>query len=172
MNIVKLSCFGSTTLALLILSPARCQEFIRYEYGQTLVLQETQGGSLYVLSGHADPIMFTSKASFSIWRVESLDLLNQYLDAQREQRSKPEGVDERMSKLLTATLETDDFRSLLKAFDLELGWLPGGTHSCQLEWYGGKGVRVGLLNPNVRIPRFGRNQMLSIDEFNKKLTEL
>lgn len=140
------------------------QVLISVDYSDTLVVKQHGSQALTVLTGHADPVIFGSKAYITLWNVDSIEQLNAYLRDQSETGiMKPLGVDERRStNLVVDTSRQTSF----SVFGSQVNWIPSGNRAATFDFSSlTEPIRVGLLNQMQRVPPFDEQDLVTVDEY-------
>lgn len=150
-----------------ICNTSTSQEFLRFEYGKTLVINEEGTKELIVLNGHADPVLYTSKAYITAWKVDSLEQLAMYLRSQSKSfTDKPHEVDDAKSQQII--FETGRSNSF-SVGDSQLTWSPSSQDSGNLDLSAlRQPVRVAVLNQRQRFPELGEKDFITPEEHLKR----
>ncbi|HBJ33790.1 MAG TPA: hypothetical protein DDZ51_03295 [Planctomycetaceae bacterium] len=112
----------------------------------------------------SDPVLYDSKCYVSVWQLDSVKQLNEYLEAQYVVGfSKPPAVLETKSRhIVLDTSKDSEFVLSGKRYS----WIPGGARAGYLMlWSFGDQTKIGLLDQSRIKPRFGEPDLLSIDAY-------
>ena len=119
---------------------------LRIEYGKAIVLNEKQSGDFFVFHGMADPLLFSSKANLTIWKVKSLDALrNVWSRQQASGIRRPKGVDTKMHRHVELLTHDITGNATFTVFDRTFSWLPGDICSGWILLPGGKRYEVAVV---------------------------
>lgn len=147
-------------------SPVAGEGLVEFYYHETLVIKQQGSPSLILLNGHADPVLYKSKAYLTAWKLDSIDQLNDYLTRQAEARiARPRGVDESRSSQFVVDGPTG---ATITVFGSQITWIPNGHASGNLSLERLKQpVKIAVLNQAFRSP-FSENDFLTLAEHAKR----
>lgn len=148
-----------------LLNPGKLRQgdIVGFEYNKTLVIKQDKTDFLILLNGHADPVLYGSKAYLTAWKMDSIEELNSCLSHQSDVLfAKPEGIDESKSVQVVLSAEQRNF----SIFGVSFFWMPGGPESGSIGMTFLKHpVKVAILDQEVRFPPFGENDFVALDEY-------
>jgi len=140
-------------------------------YGKAFAIVEPKTGSVMVIQGSSDPVLFCSRATFFVWKFDSLAVLTSMLKLQHEKGpSMPKEIDLSKSKLITVEANGT---ALVKfeAFTRRFLWSGGNEKIGWLYLKSNVGLKFLDLSGETTDFSFAEDQMVPLADYIKENTE-
>ena len=166
MNFTTLICLRIALLVAVIVQAKLvvAQALVGIQYGKHLIIKQNESNELLIISGHADPILYNSRAYLTVWKVESLEELNDIIREQSDFHYSPSSkILENMGLNVVV-----DFKkgSNITPFGANILWMPSDQESGTLDLSDlNQPIKLGILDQSVRIPTLKISDLLSLDDY-------
>lgn len=144
--------------------PNHCDPF-PVEYDAVILLSEVKSGNVIVLGVTADPILPSSRAHAVMWRIDSLQKVNDLMLEQSASVSHVDAIDDDRQKVFSLKTTKTSFQAVFEAFGNSFTWSPIGPKEFWISISEPDEFRIAVLSKQQLFQPIRDMQFVSIDDF-------